>query len=283
MNKKIISVLFTFILCVLMSVPVFAVGTTDVTDVTDSTEVGFVEGYNRVQDYAEVLTADEYYRLNAVYDELRNRQKMDVIICFTNDIEGKTPSEYAETLFDECKYGYGADRDGVLLLVSFEDRDWYITTHGYGKTAFTSSGIQYIGDMITDDLASKNYVAATESFAQLCDSFITDARNGTPYGEETGAIDDGGFQMPPPLWIPISIGVGLIVALIVVLTMKGKLKSVRMQAAASNYLKDGSLNITDSSDIFLYSNVSRTARPKEGKDNDGGSSGGDFGGGGGKF
>ena len=59
-----------------------------------------------------------------------------------------------------------------------------------------------------------------------------------------------------------------------------------MQASANNYLKNGSLNITDSSDIFLYSNVTRTAKPKN-NDNDSSthesSSGNTYGGGGGKF
>ena len=44
--------------------------------------------------------------------------------------------------------------------------------------------------------------------------------------------------------------------------MKSKLKTVRFQAAASNYMKNGSLNITESRDLFLYNTVTRTAKPK---------------------
>ena len=72
--------------------------------------------------------------------------------------------------------------------------------------------------------------------------------------------------------------------------MKRKLHTVNMQAAANNYLKNGSLNITESNDIFLYSNVTKTAKPQDNDSNSGSgssthesSSGNTYGGGGGTF
>jgi uncharacterized protein len=56
--------------------------------------------------------------------------------------------------------------------------------------------------------------------------------------------------------------VGLIVALIVILILRGQLKSVRYRAAASDYIKPGSMKVTVSRDMFLYRTVSRRPRPK---------------------
>ena len=56
---------------------------------------------------------------------------------------------------------------------------------------------------------------------------------------------------------------GFIIALIIVLVMKSKLKSVKANGSAENYIKSGSMNVTESRDIFLYMNVTKTARPKE--------------------
>lgn len=277
MNKKIISVLFAFILCLCMSLPVLAA------------DNGFAGKNDRVQDFSGVISQEDRDSLNNLYDEIAERQCVDVIICFTDSLDGMTTLEYAKNLYEENNYGYGENKDGVMLLVSFEDSDWYIATRGYGKTAFTESGIQYVGNQIKGDLSDGDYAEAAEYFARLCDELLTDAKNGTPYNESFGAIDDGdtgtGSVLPPPMWILISIAVGVIAALIVVGIMKGKLKTVKMQTSANNYLKSGSLNITDSSDIFLYSNVTRTAKPKN---NDNGSthessSGNTYGGGGGKF
>ena len=67
-----------------------------------------------------------------------------------------------------------------------------------------------------------------------------------------------------------------------------KERKFRFQAAASNYIKDNSLNINERRDLFLYNTVTRTAKPKN-DDSGGGSSthtsssGTTHGGGGGKF
>ena len=69
--------------------------------------------------------------------------------------------------------------------------------------------------------------------------------------------------------IIISLVVGAVIALIVTLIMKGQLKSVRYQSAASNYLKAGSMKVTLSREFFLYRNVSKI---KKADNNSGGSS-----------
>ena len=86
----------------------------------------------------------------------------------------------------------------------------------------------------------------------------------------------------------ISVLVGFAAALICVTAMKGKLKSVKKQSAANSYIKQGSLNITDSRDMFLYSKVDKHARPQSSGGSGGSgthvsSSGRTHGGGGGKF
>ena len=73
--------------------------------------------------------------------------------------------------------------------------------------------------------------------------------------------------------------------------MKSKLKSVHMKAAADDYIIKDSMNITHSSDVFLYKNVVKRARPKNDSSSSSGggssthtsSSGSTHGGGGGSF
>lgn len=287
MHKKIISILFAIILCLCMIIPAFAVESSSTTS-----NSGFANEYSRVLDYADVLSQEENDKLEAQFGEIANRQKVDIVICFANSLDGKKTADYTETLYEKHNYGYGENKDGIMLLVSFEEHDWYIATRGYAIHAFTDAGIRYIGNQIKGDLGDGNCYAAAEYFGQICDELISDAKNGNVYGEPTGAIDDEdtGFVLPPPMWILISIGAGLIVALVVVGSMKRKLKTVNLQAAANSYLKSGSLNITESNDIFLYSNVTRTAKPKNNDNNNGSgssthesSSGNTYGGGGGKF
>ena len=66
--------------------------------------------------------------------------------------------------------------------------------------------------------------------------------------------------IPLSLKRAVSIGIGLFAALIVTGSMKGKLKTVHAQAAASQYVKSGSMNITERREMFLYSQIQRHKR-----------------------
>lgn len=268
MKKRIASILLLLVLCLSMVVPAFA-------------ENGFADEYYRVIDMADLLTDDQEQALLSQLDEISLRQHFDVTVITAETLEGYTVQDYADALFEHCSYGYGDSRDGVLLLISMEDRDWYITTHGYGITAFTDAGIEYIGKQLKSDLSAGDYAAAFRRYGELCDDFVTQARSGDPYTRSN-------LPKEPlaTMWLFISIGLGVAIALAVVGGMKGRLKTVRRQAAAASYLRPGSLQVTDNREMFLYTNVTQTARPKNddfGSSTHTSSSGDTFGGGGGKF
>ena len=76
--------------------------------------------------------------------------------------------------------------------------------------------------------------------------------------------------------------------LLVTGNMRRKLKTVRKQDRAASYVRQGSMEVTRSNDFYLYSTVSKSAKPKN-EDSNGGSSthtsssGDTFGGSSGKF
>ena len=238
----------------------------------------------RVVDLADLLDNSEEADLLSMLDEISNRQELDVVVVTVNTLDGKTPMDYADDFYDYNGYGFGENRDGVLLLVSMEDRDRWISTSGYGITVFTDAGIEYISEKFLPDLSDGNYADAFTTYAELCDEFITQARTGEPY--DTNNLPKEPFNVFSSLLI--SLAVGILVSLIVTGKMKGKLKTVRMQPAAEEYVRKGSMLVTESSDLFLYSHVDRRAKSKD-DDSGGGSSthtsssGSSHGGGGGKF
>ena len=273
MKNRIFAVMFALFLCVSITIPAFATE-------ADSDNVS-----ERLIDSAGLMTEDEQAQLLDKLNEISVRQKMDVTLVTLNDAKEYTSvRDLADDTFIYNKYGYGENRDGVLLLICMEERDWYIATHGYGITVFTDAGIQYIGDEIKPDLSDGNYYDAFSKYADLCDKFITKANEDEPF-------DNNNLPREPlsVIWIPISVVIGFIIALIVVGIMKSKLKSVRFQPAANSYLKKDSLKVTEKSDLFLYTTVTRTEKPKDNDSSSGGSSthtsssGDTFGGGGGKF
>lgn len=265
-RKRIFGLLCALILCVAMMIPAFA----------EADEP-------RLVDNAGLLSESERSEILDMLDEISERQQVDIVVVTTDTLDGKSPMNYADDFFDYNGYGYGDEHDGVLLLVSMEDRDWWLSTCGYGMTAITDDGIDYIGDKFKSYLSDGDYAEAFSTFATLCDEFITQAKTGQPY--------DGGNMPKEPfnavMWIVAALVIGILVALCVTGSMKKQLKSVRKQSAAGSYVKPNSMHITDSRDIYLYNTVTRTKKPEPsssgGSSSHTSSSGTSHGGGGGKF
>lgn len=238
----------------------------------------------RLVDDADLLDSSEEEELESELDEISERQQFDVVVVTVNSLEGKTPQDYADDFYDYNGYGYGSNHDGALLLVSMEDRDWYISTTGYGITAITDAGREYISDQFVSYLSDGEYLEAFETYANLCDEFVTQADTGEAY--DSGNMPKGEYAWV--LYLGIAIPVGLLIALIIVECMRRQLKSVRMQNSAANYVKKGTMVIDGKYSHFLYAQTTRRKKPEPSTSSSGSSthvssSGTTHGGGGGKF
>lgn len=212
----------------------------------------------RLVDEADLLTAGEEESLLSLLDEISERQQCDVVVVTVDSLEGKSSTAYADDFYDYNGYGMGPGDDGVLLLISMEYRDWAITTYGFGITALTEAGLDYIEEQFLPKLSAGDYYAALERFASVCDRFLAQAREGTAYDR-----DHMPLEPLDSIWILISLVIGAVLALIITGVMRGQLKSVRSQPLASDYVKPGSFALTEQRDLFLYRTVVRHARPKE--------------------
>lgn len=236
----------------------------------------------RLVDGADILSSTEEEKLLNDLDRLSEELQFDIVIATTNGLGGEYIRDVADDYYDYNGFGYGANGDGCILLVDMGNRDWWISTCGYGITALTDAGIQYIGEQFESDLSDGNYYYAFDTFIELTEDFVNQANTGEPY--DTGNMPKEGYN-----WffgIVFSLVAGFVIAFIVTGVMKSKLKSVRRQPAAKDYLVPGSMNITASRDMFLYRNVTRRAKPKEssgGSSTHSSSSGRSHGGGGGSF
>ncbi|NLK96277.1 MAG: TPM domain-containing protein [Clostridiales bacterium] len=250
MKKNIMAKKFALILCLFITV--FSLSFN-----VNATEIPEDRLLPRVVDNARLLTESEKAKLLVMVDEISERQQCDVAIVTVKSLDGKTSTEYADDFYDYNGYGMGSNDDGILLLISMQNRDWAISTYGYGIRAFTDAGQRYIMDQVTPLLSDAKYSEAFTSFADYCDDFITEAKAGKPY--DTNNMPKGKVS---PLWILGDLGIGAVIAFIIMFVMKKSLTTVEMQRTAKNYVVDGSLELTNDTDMFLYRNVNRTAKPK---------------------
>lgn len=228
-------------------------------------------------DEAGLLTGAEASDIEAKLTEISNRQGVDVVIVTVDSTDGQSPMDFADDYYDYNDYR----ADGILLLISVEDSDWWISTSGYGITAITDAGLDYISARFVPLLSNGEYARGFTEFAELCDTFITQAKTGDPY--DTHNLPKESFNAVFSLILALCIG--LVTALIVTGKMKSKLKTVRQQAKADHYVAAGSLQLTHSRDLFLYTHLDRRekAMQSSGSSTHTSSSGTTHGGGGGKF
>lgn len=242
MKKKLSTIFLVLLLSVLTALPAFA-----------------ESDLSRFVDEAGLLTDSEGKELQDKLDEISERQQVDVAVVTVNSLDGATAMEYADDFYDRNGYGFGEEKDGILFLISMEERDWWMSTSGFGITAFTDAGLAYISDMIINDLSEGDYEWAFTVFADMCDDYITQAKTGEPYDADNLPKD----PLELFVYFVFALLVGFVIALIVTGIMRCKLKSVYTQTEASGYVKKGSLNLTVKNDLFLYKTVDRRERPKE--------------------
>lgn len=211
----------------------------------------------RLVDDANLLIETEFNGLLNKLDTISESQGIDIIVVTVNSLEGNSPTEFADDVYDYNGFGFGPNADGILLLLSMEERDWAISTTGYGITVFTDAGQGYIIDEMLPYLGDGEYYEAFNRFADLCEEFVLKAKTGDPYDVKNLPKKPLGAK-----WVFISLAIGLILAFIITGAMKNKLKSVRTQSAAANYIVSSNLDLGGSRDIFLYNMVNKRPRPK---------------------
>lgn len=210
----------------------------------------FAADLPRMVDDAHLLTENQVATLEAKLNRLSEQLNFDFVVVTLNSIGDMEPEAAAGWVYDEYHYGWGENHDGVILLISMEERDWCITSTGFGQQALNDDARDYLADCFVSDLSAGYYADAFDTFAQASADLVADARQGNFYKK--------------PFDAAVSLGIALLVsgvtAVIVLLVLKGQLKSVRMQPSAADYVVPGTLQVVAARDRYLYRTVHRSKR-----------------------
>lgn len=278
-RKSFFTVLCSLLLCISLTLFAFAGTSLDSIVIDGESSIS-----GDVWDGAELLTSDQISSLSAKLADLEDRYQCDVSVLTLNDTNGYEIRDYAEAIYLRCGYGYGDDKDGIMFVVSMAERDWQLLTYGYGITAITDYGVDYISDHVASKLSDGDYSDAFNTFADIVDAFLKEAREGSPYDVDHPARLTLFSRILPYL---MSFGIAFIIALIICCVLAGSMKTAAKKHSAAEYMEPGSFQLTKKRDYYLYTT---THRVKHESHNDSSSSSGGsstdsngFGGGGGKF
>lgn len=259
--KRVISLLFVCFMCLALTVPCFA---EEFANPPIIDEAGF-------------LSESQFEELSEKLEEIRQKYEFEVAVVTEAEMSGSDEMTTADDIYDYAGFGAGENDDGILFYISENPRKYWITTHADGLIVFNKNGIAYLNKKIQPHLKDNDYYLAIDTFAELSDELLEMAENGKPFNKKQ-------FDTT---YILIVIGCGLFIPLIiawVMMSMKlAKMKTAVENDYAANYIKPGSKRIDVSRDIFLYSNIEKTEKPKNDSDNHSSSSGRTHGGGGGSY
>ena len=217
-------------------------------------------------DNEQLLTDSEAADLTRIIQSLQADYGIDAMIVTVSSFNGKSAQSYADDYYDTMDGG----EDGVLFLLSLNQREWHISTCGRMQRVLSDRALMEIEDNVVWYLSEGQYYDGLATFLNMLPTYLNN-------GSTAEKSDDPS--------ILLSLGIGAIVAGIAIWIMRASMNTRHPQRSAVNYENEGSYHLRTHQDLFLYSNVTKRAKPQDngGSSSHRSSSGRSHGGRGGKF
>ena len=273
--KRVICILAT--VCLLVSLFVLSAGA-----VNDPTAPHVEDRINLFSDATQTELNDRCNELSEAYDtcclilttgSLSDTEDLDLSDA-SDFVFESTIMAYADEYLESI-IGVGDENNGIVLVIYINennayDRGYWISTQGKEVDNFMDP-MEDIMSSVKDKLSDGNYEGAASAFLDC-------TANVFRFG-----------KLPPSVGVVlICTAIGFVIALIVVLAMKSKMKNVQIASAADGYLREDTVDIRNCNVVFVRKEVTRTRRESSSSSGGGGgshssSSGTSHGGGGGRF
>ena len=229
-------------------------------------------------DKAHLLTTSERAQVQAQLQAVEQKYGIRCAVVTMGSIGNAKPGIYANQLIDKV-FNDGPNGNIVFLQVT-DQRQWYISTDRKLKDVVVGiPGTEYISKAAIPYLKKGDEAGAYKTYAKRVDDLMA-------YYNKHGK----GWQ--PEKEFPWLAVVGALIAGVVVASAYKKsliaaMSNVRREVSADAYLDEGSFALENEHDTYLYTNVTYTPKPRQGRRGAGSvstsSSDGGHGGGGGGY
>ena len=216
-----------------------------------------------IVDDAGNLDYDDYESLSTFAERIEQDYGTCFMFGIVDGTDGMTDEEYAEQTYTDNT----DNENGMIILHNDEEDTYAVFVSGNLKEYFNEAAID---SMIETYDTNESFYGGIENYYRLANIYLENG--GTVYntdeepeaedtittGRESDEKDGVGI-----IWIPVSLGIGLLIGFLIINSIASKNKSVKMQENATVYTRPGSMVITGSADNFLYNNVERREKPKQ--------------------
>lgn len=206
-----------------------------------------------VTDEAGILSAEEIERLERVAAQVSEQYGCGVYIVTVADYQsyGRNVEAASEAIYRARGMGYGAEKSGILLLLSMDDRDYDLAVYGRTAiTAFTDYGQEELADSFLPFFRQNDWAGGFEKFVNNAAYLLQRAAAGDPvdilvYGDAERAPMGTGMKLL------LSIVPACLISGGVCLGMRSRMKTAKIKTTAEDYVVPGSLQLSVNTDRFL--------------------------------
>lgn len=214
--------------------------------------------YQYVDDSAENLTYDEIDELEVYAEYIENTYGICVMLGIVEDTDGMSDSEYAQKIYTDNT----DNENGFILLHNDNENTYAVFISGNAGEIFDDEAVN---EMRTAYDSNNSYYGGISDYYKVAESLLANGKTVSDNAETVTTDKDTSDEKDGVgiIWIPVSLGIGLLIGFLIINSIASKNKSVYMQKNATVYTRPGSMIITGSADNFLYSNVERKEKPKQ--------------------
>ena len=272
MRRKLWKWIIMLCMVMLLAIPVEAASEEVITSLeTETTEtendwMNESPQLDHVTDAVGLLTDEQWQELELQARAIEEQYGFSVYAVAVNDFCDYTDGsvqDAAEEIYKTYSLGAGSEKDGVMLLLSMNDRDFSLITHGsYGNYAFNDEGRVYLTEYFLDDFAENDWYAGFEEYISWSGSYLEAAKTGEPYSDANVPMSDSERLAAIGMYAAAILLIPLVIAAIYVGVLTSKMKSVAEATKASAYVA-GNLKLNSKVDRFTHRTETRTKIEKD--------------------
>ena len=228
-----------------------------------------------VSDTAGLTSSEQWQKLETAAERVSERYGCGVYLVTLQDYRdyGSYGSirSFSEDFYRRYRLGIGEKRNGILLVLSMSERDYCLIAYGSdAHYAFTDYGKTVLENGFLDDFRRDDWNGGFSDYIDGCEQLLSRAADGNPvdipYESRSG--------IPPEFKTGIIIGVPLLVSFGACEGMKRRMKPVKPQSRADEYIVPGGIHFNLKRDVFVNRTVTRTVIRTENRDSHYGGGGG---------
>lgn len=237
-----------------------------ISDIMDTVEDADDEGIGYVFDFADLLSFEQWMKLDQQAEEITKRYGVGVYIATVDNYEdygeGKVYAVATQLYNDpENGFGVGDEHEGIILLLSMYDRDYALFVHGEkAEYAFNGHGQKLLEKTFLDNFGDDDWMGGFTDYLNTCDEYLSKADAGEPVRQSRA------------VYILGSVLASLVIAFVICSALKGQMKSVRQSVEASQYVV-GNVNLTEKYDQYTHTTETRRVIEKNNSHSESGGGG----------